>query len=83
MTHVETLRILLPVVYNPYCGYMVDDLPSLGVEQVAPAIVAPVAANIATDGIMLNKKGHYAGKLSHTFSKTGMLRILKYTSAYP
>lgn len=44
MPHIETLGILLSVVHNPDSSYMVDYLPSLGVEQVAPAIVAPVAA---------------------------------------
>lgn len=45
MPHIETLGILLSVVNNPNGSYMVDYLPSLGVEQVTPAIVAPVAAN--------------------------------------
>ena len=45
MTHVETLGILLSVVHNSNSSYMVDYLPGLGVEQVAPAIVASVAAN--------------------------------------
>lgn len=45
MAHVETLGILLPVVHNPNGSYMVDDLPGLGVEQVASAIITPVAAN--------------------------------------
>lgn len=44
MAHVESLSILLSVVHNPHCSYMVDNLPCLGVEQVASAIVAPVAA---------------------------------------
>lgn len=44
MPHIETLGILLSVVHNPNSSYMVDYLPSLGVEQVTPAIVAPVAA---------------------------------------
>lgn len=43
MAHVESLRVLLPVVHNSYSSYMVDNLPSLGVEKVASAIVAPVA----------------------------------------
>lgn len=45
MAHVETLGILLSVVHNPNGSYMVDYLPGLGVEQVAPAIITPVAAN--------------------------------------
>ncbi len=45
MTHVETLGILLSVVHNPNGSHMIDYLPSLGVEQVAPAIITPVAAN--------------------------------------
>lgn len=45
VAHVETLSILLSVVHNPYSSDMVHYLPSLGVEQVAPAIVPPVAAN--------------------------------------
>lgn len=44
MAHVETLCILLSVVHNPNGGYVVDYLPSLGVEQVAPAIITPVSA---------------------------------------
>lgn len=44
MAHVETLGILLSVVHNPNSGYMVDYLAGLGVEQIAPAIVTPVAA---------------------------------------
>lgn len=45
MTHVETLGILLSVVHNPNGSHMVDYLPGLGVEQVASAIITPVAAN--------------------------------------
>lgn len=44
MAHVETLGILLSVVHHPNGSYMVDYLTSLGVEQVAPAIITPVAA---------------------------------------
>lgn len=44
MAHVETLGILLSVVHNPNGSYMVDYLPSLGVEQITPAIIAPVTA---------------------------------------
>lgn len=51
MAHVETLSILLPVVYNPYGSYVVNYFSSLGVEQVAPAIVASVAENKTTDGM--------------------------------
>lgn len=45
MAHVETLCILLSVVHNPNSSHMVDYLPGLGVEQVAPTIVASVTAN--------------------------------------
>lgn len=45
VTHVETLGILLSVVHNPNGSHMVDYLPGLGVEQVASAIITPVAAN--------------------------------------
>lgn len=45
MAHVKTLGILLSVVHNPNGSYMVDYLSSLGVKQVAPAIIASVAAN--------------------------------------
>ena len=45
MAHVETLGILLSVVHDPNGSYMVDYLPGLGVEQVASAIITPVAAN--------------------------------------
>lgn len=44
MARVETLGILLSVVHNSDSGYMVDYLAGLGVEQVAPAVVTPVAA---------------------------------------
>ena len=44
MAHVETLGILLSVVYNPNSSYMVDYLPGLGVEQITPAIIASVTA---------------------------------------
>ena len=46
MAHVETLGILLSVVHDPDGSYMVDYLPGLGVEQVAPAIITPVAAKV-------------------------------------
>lgn len=45
VAHVEALGILLSVVHDPNGSHVVDDLPGLSVEQVAPAIVAPVAAN--------------------------------------
>lgn len=48
MPHIETLGILLSVIHNPNGSYMVDYLPCLGVEQVTPAVVAPVAANKRT-----------------------------------
>lgn len=44
VAHVESLGILLSVVHNPNGSHVVDNLPRLSVEQVAPAIVAPVAA---------------------------------------
>lgn len=43
VAHVESLGILLPVVHNPNGSHVVDYLPGLSVEQVAPAIVASVA----------------------------------------
>lgn len=46
MAHVETLGVLLSVVYNPNGSYMVDYLTSLGVKEVAPAVITPVAANL-------------------------------------
>lgn len=45
MAHVEALGVLLPVVYDPYGSYVVHYLTGLGIEQVAPAIITPVAAN--------------------------------------
>lgn len=45
VAHVESLSILLSVVHNPNGSHVVHYLPSLSVEQVAPAIVAPVAAS--------------------------------------
>lgn len=44
MAHVESLGILLSVVHNPNGSYMVDYLTRLSVEQIAPAIITPVAA---------------------------------------
>lgn len=44
VAHVEPLGVLLSVVHDPNGSHVVDDLPGLSVEQVAPAIVAPVAA---------------------------------------
>lgn len=44
VAHVESLGILLSVVHNPNGSHVVDYLSCLSVEQVAPAIVAPVAA---------------------------------------
>lgn len=45
MAQVETLGVLLSVVHDPNGSYMVDYLSGLGVEEVAPAIITPVAAN--------------------------------------
>lgn len=45
VTHVEALCVLLSVVHNPDGSHVVHNLTSLGVEQVAPAIITPVAAN--------------------------------------
>lgn len=44
MAHVESLGILLSVVHDPNGSYMVDYLTGLSVEQIAPAIITPVAA---------------------------------------
>lgn len=44
MAHIETLSILLSVVHNANGSYMVDYLPGLGVEQITPAVIAPVTA---------------------------------------
>lgn len=44
MAHVESLGILLSVVHDPNGSYMVDYLTRLSVEQIAPAIITPVAA---------------------------------------
>lgn len=44
MAHVETLGVLLSVVYNPNGSYVVNYLTSLGVKEVAPAIITSVAA---------------------------------------
>lgn len=45
MAHVESLGILLSVVHDPNGSYMVDYLTCLSVEQIAPAIITPVAAS--------------------------------------
>lgn len=45
MAHVEALGVLLAVVDDPYGSHVVHYLTGLGVEQVAPAIITPVAAN--------------------------------------
>lgn len=44
MARVEALGVLLAVVYDPYGSHVVHYLAGLGVEQVAPAIITPVAA---------------------------------------
>lgn len=51
VAHVESLGILLSVVHNPNGSHVVDYLPGLSVEQVAPAIVAPVAATKHSIGL--------------------------------
>lgn len=43
MAHVEALGVLLSVVYDPYGSHVVHYLTGLGIEQVAPAIITPVA----------------------------------------
>lgn len=43
VAHVKPLRVLLPVVNDSHGSCVIDDLSSLGVEQVAPAVVASVA----------------------------------------
>lgn len=45
MAHVEALSVLLPVVHDSNGGHVVHDLTRLRIEQVAPAIVTPVAAS--------------------------------------
>lgn len=68
MAHVETLGILLSVVHNPNGGYMVDYLTGLGVEQVAPAIITPVAANTPKhepNGVIVCRKRLYKGLEIH------------------
>lgn len=45
MAHVEALGVLLSVIYDPYGSHVVHYLTGLGIEQVAPAIITPVAAN--------------------------------------
>lgn len=48
MAHVESLGILLSVVHDPNGSYMVDYLTRLSVEQIAPAIITPIAATKQT-----------------------------------
>lgn len=45
VAHVKTLGILLSIVHHSNRGYMVNYLPGLGIKQVTPTIIAPVAAN--------------------------------------
>lgn len=45
VAHVEALSVLLPVVHHPDGSHVVHDLTGLGIEQVAPAIITPVAAD--------------------------------------
>lgn len=42
MAQVETLCVLLSVIYHPHCGHVVHNLPGLSVEQVTPAVIASV-----------------------------------------
>lgn len=51
VAHVEPLGILLSVVHNPNGSHVVDYLPGLSVEQVAPAVVASVAAIKHANGL--------------------------------
>lgn len=54
MAHVEALGVLLSVVHDPYGSHVVHDLTRLGVEQVAPAIITPVAAKQTNKQINAN-----------------------------
>lgn len=45
VAHVETLGVLLSVVHDADSSDVVNDLTRLSVEQIAPAVVAPVAAH--------------------------------------
>lgn len=56
VAHVESLGILLSVVHNPNGSHVVNYLPGLSVEQVAPAIVAPVAATKRGTGLLLYER---------------------------
>lgn len=68
MAHVEALSVLLPVVHDPDGSHVVHDLARLGIEQVAPAIVAPVAAS--------KKKPQKRNALEQPLHETFSLRIL-------
>lgn len=74
MAHVEALGVLLSVVYDPYGSHVVHDLPGLGVEQVAPAIITPVAAK---------RKAANANRLGTAARGTFRFTILGSFSAYP
>lgn len=43
VAHVEALSVLLSVVHDPDGSHVVHYLARLGIEQVAPAVVTPVA----------------------------------------
>lgn len=61
VAHVESLGILLSVVHNANGSHVVDDLSGLSVEQVAPAIVAPVAATKHDSGLLYGRLSGGAG----------------------
>lgn len=44
VAEVEPLRVLLPVVHNGHGGDVINHLSCLRVEQVVPAVIAPVPA---------------------------------------
>lgn len=83
MAHVETLRILLSVVHNPYSSNMVHYLPSLGIEQVAPAIIPPVAANkkgVGGEGALFN---HYAWRDFSSWNSSNAGMVWDYAISEP
>lgn len=77
MAHVEALGVLLSVVHDPYGSHVVHDLTRLGVEQVAPAIITPVAAK------QKQKKRQMQTVSEQLHDKTFSFRILSSSEAYP
>lgn len=77
MAHVEALGVLLSVVCDPYGSHVVHDLTRLGVEQVAPAIITPVAAKQKKKAQMCTSLGMAARQDIQYF------RILGSLEAYP